>query len=181
MQHAITLRRASVPLFLAEASFALSLACCLSFAKAPAATGLIANMRADANGRVHIVGSSGQEVLMPKEKGQVGVESLQVAPNKRTAGWLVDNDNCCTSYPIALTLIIYRVGKPLLRLGDGMMICDWKFVNDGSQVAFSTNTVHGDFAPHYELHEVANGKVLAKLNGHLDANAPEWAAKLWNQ
>jgi hypothetical protein len=43
-----------------------------------------------------------------------------------------------------------------------MLIADWCFIEGGKQVAFFTNTVHGEFAPHYELRDVSFGRLLAK-------------------
>jgi hypothetical protein len=34
-----------------------------------------------------------------------------VAEDKQTVGWLIDYENCCTSYPIPLTLVIFRSGE----------------------------------------------------------------------
>src|ERR1700676_2912997 len=51
------------------------------------------------DGQIHIV-SGGTDVLTPKEEGQVDCRSSKIAADGRTAGWLVESENCCTSYPI---------------------------------------------------------------------------------
>jgi hypothetical protein len=144
------------------------------FAAKNAAAKSITTIDIDSEGRVHIVQSDGQEVVPPKEKDQVSVASARLAGNKLEAGWLVEFANCCTSYPIPLTLIIYRPGKPLERFGNGMMIADWHFEAGGKQVAFSTNTVHGDLVPQYELRDTSTGRLLDKWDGKLTQEAPAW-------
>ena len=122
----------------------------------------IAKISIGADGQIHVIESGGREYVPPKEKGQISVASSMVAENKLAAGWLVEFENCCTSYPIALTLVIYRPGKALERFGNGMLIGDWHFEAGGKQVAFSTNTVHGDLAPHYELRDIRTGRLVSK-------------------
>ena len=121
----------------------------------------------------HIVQSNGRDVEVPKEEGEVDFSSPVTADDKQSVGWLVYYD-CCASYPTAGMLVIYRPERPLLRLRTGMMICAWHFVAGGKQVAFYTNTVHGDFGPHYELHDVRTGRLVKKLDGHLDEKSPRW-------
>src|SRR5438270_8046106 len=130
------------------------------------------------DGIVHIVRSDGSEFIAPKEKDQVSSSSSKIADDKSTAGWLVNYENCCTSYPIPLTLIVYRPGRPLHKFGDGMSIGDWSFWVGGKQVAFYTNTVHGGLAPHYELHDVRTGRLIEKWEGHPDSKSPAWVHRL---
>jgi hypothetical protein len=77
-----------------------------------------------------------------KEKNQVAVSAPKLAADKQTAGWLIEQENCCTSYSIPTGLAIYQAGRKRL-LSDGLMIYDWSFVGEGSQVAVSTGAVHG--------------------------------------
>jgi hypothetical protein len=125
-------------------------------------------------GARHIVHGDGKDVKGPKEKDEVDSTAPVIADDKQSAGWLVNYQNCCTSYPTPLMLVIYRPASPLLRLGDGMMICAWHFVDGGKQVAFYTNTVHGDLAPHYELHDIRTGRLVDKLDGSLNEKSPRW-------
>jgi len=129
-----------------------------------------------------IVDSDGKVIIPPPEKGQAGVDFLKIADDKHTAGWLVDEKiDDGTSYPIALTLVVYRSGKILHRFGDGMVIANWCFLEGGEQVAFYTNTLHGDLAPHYELHGVASGRLVGKYDGHPGPHAPAWTRDLADQ
>jgi hypothetical protein len=139
---------------------------------------LISKAYVDDKGRVHIVAGNGDDIKPPQEEGQVGSDSVSVADDKETVGWLAKFPNCCTSYPVALTLVIWRSGKIMHRLGDGMLIAKWHFVAGGKQAAFYTNTVHGDFAPHYELRDLQTGRQVAKWDGPLTEQAPSWAQEL---
>ena len=145
----------------------------------PAATTItITSITVDEAGAVRLVRSDGKEVVPPKEPDQVGSSSPLLAGNKQAAGWLVDSANCCTSYPISLKLIIYRPGRPLRRFGSEMGIFDWCFVAGGRQVAFYTDTVHGNFAPHFELRDVESGRLLSQWDGHLTPRSPSWTRLL---
>ena len=130
------------------------------------------------NGSIHIIYSDRKDIKPHKEKGQVACSSPHVAEDQRTAGWLVEYSNCCTSYPIPLTLVIYKSGRVIQRFGNGMLIANWHFLKGGEKVAFYTNTVHGDLAPHYELRNVQTGALLDKWDGILSGNSPEWATEL---
>jgi hypothetical protein len=138
----------------------------------------ITKVHVDDDGRVHIMDSDGKDTRPPMEKGQVSCDSVRVADDKQTVGWLAEYPNCCTSYPIALTLVIWRSGKIVHRLGNGMLIANWHFVAGGKQAAFYTNTVHGDFAPHYELRDLQTGRQVGKWDGALSDKAPSWAQGL---
>jgi hypothetical protein len=74
-------------------------------------------------------------------KMQVAVSAPKLAADKQTAGWLIEQENCRTSYSIPTGLAIYQASRKRL-LGDGLMIYDWSFVGEGSQIAVSTGTVH---------------------------------------
>jgi hypothetical protein len=70
------------------------------------------------DGLAHVVDSKTGDRAIPKEANQVAVSAPRLAVDKRTAGWLTEQDNCCTSYTIPTGLIIYRAEKKRL-LGDG--------------------------------------------------------------
>jgi hypothetical protein len=108
----------------------------------------VAGAYIDSGGALHLVDRSGHDTKPDKQKDQVSFSSPQIADDRQTVGWLAEFPNCCTSYPIPLTLVIYRDGKIIQQLKPGMMIVGWRFRAGGKQVAFCTNTVHGDSAPH---------------------------------
>lgn len=133
----------------------------------------------DSAGARHIVFSDGKHVKVKKEKGEVDSTALEptspvIADDRQTLGWLVYYKNLYTSYPIPKMLMVYRTARPPLRLGGGEMVGDWQFVARGKQVAFYTNTVHGDLEPHYELHDVRTGRLIEELDGPLDEKSPGW-------
>ena len=130
------------------------------------------------DGNVKIVHGDGTEFQAPKESGQISCSSPAVAESKWAAGWLVAYENCCTSYPIPTTLVIYKVGEPFRRFGDGKLIADWHFLEDGTQVVFYSNTVHGDRAPHYELRDTETGHLIDQWDGHVDERAPAWTQRM---
>jgi hypothetical protein len=128
------------------------------------------------DGLAHLVDDMGKDVAMPKEKEQVAVSAPKLSPDKQTAGWLLEQENCCTSYPIPTGLAVYKTGKKQL-VGDGLMIYDWCFVG-GEQVAMSTGTVHGMTERHLLLYEVSSGRLLQEWTEKPDASAPDWAKEL---
>jgi hypothetical protein len=141
-------------------------------------SGSIAAAMVGSDRRVHILYGDGTEYIVLKEKGQVDCASAKVAEDKRTVGWLVESRNCCTSYPIPLGLVIYRRGRVVRRFEPGQGIWDWQFVHDGSQVAFWIGPTHGAFTPHFELHDVESGRLLAKWDGHVRDKHPAWVSGL---
>jgi hypothetical protein len=125
----------------------------------------------------HLVDTNGKDVAMPKEQDQVDVSQPKLADDKQTAGWLIHQENCCTSYSIPTGLLIYRTGKKL-NLADGLMIYDWCFVDGGAKVAMSTGTVHGMETRHLLLYAARSGRQLQEWSGGFDKTPPPWAADL---
>lgn len=137
----------------------------------------------DAGNNVHLAYTDGDEVQPPQEKGQAGCEQLKVAEDKLTVGWLVDFENELTTYPIALTLVVFRDKKMLQRFADldVDVIEDWHFWAGGKQVAFVTNALHGGGRAHYELHDLEKGALLGKWDGALNQRSPAWTRGLWDE
>ncbi len=151
-------------------------------ARGPAQTdnlGLVDRAYVDSSGSVHVV-EGGRDIAVPKEKDQVGSSSVKIADDRKTVAWTAEYENCCTSYSIPLLLVIYRDGRVRQRLGDGLMIYDWKFWDGGKKVAFCTGTVHGDSGGHCELHDAKSGRTLATVTGHMEDRFPSWARGLRN-
>jgi hypothetical protein len=151
---------------------------------APETERLINKAYVDSSGTVHVVEHSGSDKSIPKEKDQVGASMLKITVEKKTAGWTAEYANCCTSYPIPMTLVIYHDGRIRHRLHDGMMIYDWKFWAHGRQIAFCTGTTHGRSTGHCELHDVESGRTLATVEPRRvvadprDYKYPPWAQSL---
>jgi hypothetical protein len=135
----------------------------------------IERVYADDNGTVHVALVGGKPATIRKHKDQVGSGDIKIAPDHRTAGWTELYPNCCTSYPIPLTIAIYRDGRVRRRFQPGMMIYRWQFWEDGRQVAFCSGTVHSDQGVRCELHDVESGREIANFGGLPDDHSPDWA------
>jgi hypothetical protein len=79
----------------------------------------LANVYAGGDGLAHVVDATGKDTTFKKEKNQVTVSRPKLSPDKQTTGWQIDQDNCCTSYPIPTRLAIYRAGTKLLVVSIG--------------------------------------------------------------
>jgi hypothetical protein len=103
------------------------LACCcfaptLSLAFAQTGT-TVTKAYADQKGTVHIVTANGHEerILPKKWQAGAGYESVTVAPDGRTVGWLADQlltpleGATDYSYPAAFELDIWRDGRVIRR------------------------------------------------------------------
>jgi hypothetical protein len=145
-----------------------------SVAQAVSKSSQIVKVDMDSGGKVHVFDSVGHDSISPQDKDQVSCSSPKIAEDKRTVGWLAAYPNCCTSYPLPLALVIYRDGKVIRQFQPGQSIWDWQFLKGGAEVAFWIGPTHGDFVPHFELHDVRSGKLLAQWDAHLDQKYPNW-------
>jgi hypothetical protein len=129
----------------------------------------------DSDGRLHIVVSGSSERLPKKLTGQTGFDSAAISADGASAGWFALYPNCCTSYPVALALLIYRHGK-VVRIfhGNGLAFSTWHFEGNDRQVAFEQETVHGHRGVHYELRDIASGRLLGHYEGDPAPDAPQW-------
>ena len=145
-------------------------------------------------GSLHIVYDDGNEVvknLPPLQAStdketvfnDVGFSYVQLAPDHQTLGWVVDVENCCTSYPIPLRVVIFRRGSVLRAFVPGQMIWNWMFIEGGKRVAVVSGPPHGPEIGTYSLYDVQTGKLISEVIGDettqsLEANAPDWARLL---
>jgi hypothetical protein len=134
-----------------------------------------------AGGVMRVLHAGGNEVAIPLDpaKDQVDVDSLRLSDDGAAIGWQVMSTFCCTSYPIALELVVHRPGKPVRRFaGDGRAIFEWAFFAGGRQVGYYQGFLHGVPAQHYELRDVATGRLLGQWNGEITARTPAWVLRL---
>lgn len=137
------------------------------------------------SGAVHIVLGDGSEVQPPTDKKAIhdmpqrSVSLPLISEDKRAAGWLVEYDNCCTSYPLALGLTIYRPGKPLRNIVGECpgAIWNWHFEAGGKQVATYSNFPHGDYSGCYELRDAETGRQLGIREGDSTSKTPAWVKR----
>jgi hypothetical protein len=151
---------------------------CVAAETIPSQGSVISKVYLDSEQNIRIVYSDGKEFRPPREEDQVACESFAVAEDKQTAGWLVDYPSPNTTYPIPMTLVIYRSGKVIHKISNGFVIGRWYFLQGGRQVAFATNTLHGDVAPYYELQDILTKKTIDHWQGQVNEKSPEWAKRL---
>lgn len=164
---------------------ALSIVCWLSavcsVAQKPAVPGrdvLFASAEVDAQGQLHIRTNDGKDITPAKDPTQVGFDKPAVSQDKHSVAWLALYPNCCTSYPIPLNLVMYSGGTVSRFAGHGLPIWKWCFL-PGGKIAFKQETVHGESAVHYEMHDV-DGGVTVQVYDHRpsdeddSAKRPEW-------
>jgi hypothetical protein len=108
--------------------------------------------------RVHIVFASGKTRTVSPEDHQVGCEKVAVAADRRTVGWSVLYENCCTSYPIPTAVVTVRNDKKSY-ISSPQMVHNWHFVGRGEQVALLFGPVHGNPSG-VNLYDTASGKLL---------------------
>lgn len=135
-----------------------------------------------ADKRVHLVTASGRHETVPAEKGQDGVENVDIAKDGRTAGWLVDQwSSCCVSYSVPTELVIWRNGRAIRRIESRQAIFGWTFLNDGKEVAYHVAPLHGDEI--YECYrvEVRTGRELEHWSMMSKTPAPFWVKLLDEQ
>ncbi|HEY6413008.1 MAG TPA: hypothetical protein VIX42_04945 [Edaphobacter sp.] len=78
-----------------------------------------------------------------------------------------------------MTIVLFRDGRIIHRLSNGRAIFRFQFVKDGEQVAYFSDTVHGNLGPECVLVDVESGKTLAdwvRGRGPLPAWAEIFAA-----
>ncbi len=132
----------------------------------------------DRHDRVHILYSSGRHWVMSKDKYYAAQSDIRVAEDSRTVGWLLEIPNCCTSYPIPVTLAVRRPGLRVRYFTADLMLCLWQFRNGGDQVAISSDTVHGNLSPVYTLYDVRTERKLDEWQGNPSDKAPQWVRDL---
>ena len=128
------------------------------------------------DGLAHYV-DGGRDRAAPREVGQVGVADPRRSADGRSIGWLTEERNCCTSYPIPLRLAVRRAGRTRI-ISDGWMISGWAFARGGREVALSTGVVHGATQRSLGLYDVTSGRRLAQWAGTFAAPPPAWAKGL---
>jgi len=140
---------------------------------------------ADSTGRVEIVTTTGRAIPIAPAKEQVGVDLVTLAPNGNAVGWVALYPNVATSYPIPLELLVYADGKLRRFHGNGLPIWVWRFLDDGAQISFEQETVHGGLGVHYERRRVNDGHLVAEFTPDVDrdgrrisSEGPAWTRDL---
>jgi hypothetical protein len=138
----------------------------------------ILRVYSDRNNQVLVVYKNGHQAAVAGEPDQVGIDSIKISKDGQTAGWLVLYSDPDASTPFAGTLILWRSGKVVRRFQADQTFWSWEFYADAAQVAYHVGPTHGD-APHCELRDIENGRLVASWNGDLDdANRPQRTREL---
>jgi hypothetical protein len=136
-------------------------------------------------GPLHIIYSDGTEIVktLPPLKAStdkevvynaVGISDVHLAEDGQTLGWTINVENCCTSYSIPLSVVVFRDKKVLHTISPGLMIWSWKFVEGGKKVEIVSGTVHGSDDGDDQVYDVQTGKLLSENNGDEDTPTPTW-------
>jgi hypothetical protein len=112
----------------------------------------------------------------------VGFSQVQLADDQKTLGWTVQVENCCTSYSIPLTVVVFRSGR-VLHSFEERVVWNWMFLRDSKQLAIVWGATHGPEVGVYKLYDIATGKLVSEVSGdeneqRLKDDAPDWAKRL---
>jgi hypothetical protein len=130
-----------------------------------------------------ITTSDGTEIAAPKYTDQVGFTAPQISADGKYVGWLALYPNCCTSYPIPLSLVVLDESQRLHSFdGDKLAVFAWCFLPRSAEVAFTQTTVHGSNFQHFEKHAIVDERLIAEYeypheddeNARARKRAPKW-------
>ena len=113
------------------------------------------------------------DIAAPRnDPDQQGFDQPHIAPDGHTAGWLMLESNCCTSYPLPTGLVLFHDGHILRSFTGDTVIWGWAFSADGQAVAWRERTAHGASSIIYHLRRIADGKELAQFACDLRPDTP---------
>ena len=127
--------------------------------------------------------SDGTPIEAHKYVDQVGFSDPRISADGNKVGWLAMYPNCCTSYPIPLSLVVMDASRQLHRFdGIKLAVFEWCFLPNSAEVAFTQTTVHGSNFQHFERRAIADEKLLAQYeypheddeNALARKRAPKW-------
>jgi hypothetical protein len=124
-------------------------------------------------GPLHIIYDDGTEIVkaLPPLKAStekeivynaVGFSGVQLAEDRRTLGWTIDVEDCCTSYAIPMGLIVFRNKHVLHTFYPGLEVWEWMFVQRGVRVAVVSGPTHGTDVGDHRLYDVRTGKLISE-------------------
>jgi len=146
-----------------------ALAVCFTF---PISSQQVSSAYCGKDRKAHIVYRDNSEEAVDPVVRQIGCEHVTVAGDGATVGWSVLAENCCTSYPIPTSIVVYRKRKQAV-ISPGQMVWDWRFVDNGARVAVLSGPVHGEAAG-ASLYEAHTARPLKEWEGK--GAPPDWAA-----
>ena len=131
----------------------------------------------DSTGRLRILLSTNKILRPPRDSNQAAVGQIALAHDGQMVGWVALYPNCRTSYPIPLELVLLGSGRHRAVISNGTPIWRWAFSANGRNGVIRQAPVHGDAPDHYELHEIATGRLIATAERDRSRPGvlPEWA------
>ena len=134
-------------------------------------------------GPLHIVYGDGSEIVktLPPLKASTGKETVfnavafsgvQLAEDRRTLGWTINFENCCTSYSIPLTVVVFRRKQVLHTFRQGQMVWSWAFIQRGKQMEVVFGPTHGTDVGDHRLYDVRTGRVISENWGDENTRTP---------
>lgn len=146
--------------------------------RGPAAAGAAVSYLAasvDAKQRLHVTTADHRELMPPLEGRQVGFDRPAISKDHRSVGWLAMFPGCCTAYPLPVELDVFKGGRIVRRFkGDGRAIFRWAFEDGDTRVALYQDFPHGQGGGHFELRDLATGKLVARYDKPPSLAAPQW-------
>lgn len=140
--------------------------------------GYTAATLSDDGARLALTDSQGRHIEAPALPGQVGFSTPRRSPDGRHVGWLALFPNCCTSYPIAMKLVVLdEAGRMRSFEGTQLAIFDWCFPPGPPSVAFRQGVLHGTDAQHFERRRIADQRLLASYDYPHEEQANEAARR----
>ncbi|HEX5687016.1 MAG TPA: hypothetical protein VFY73_23635 [Ideonella sp.] len=102
---------------------------------------------------------------------QAGFRSAAVSSDGRYVGWTATFGNCCTSYPLPLSLVVHDGERVvlLIRREAGPSIFEWRFSPDNRYVVYEQTMPHGWSPTWYTRVRLADGQVV----GRFECDPPE--------
>ncbi|MFO1340395.1 MAG: hypothetical protein U1F53_19600 [Burkholderiaceae bacterium] len=107
------------------------------------------------------------------DAGQEGFSRAAISPDGRYVGWTGTFENCCTSYPLPLSLVVHDGQRVVYtrRREDGPSIFRWHFSRDSRFVIYESTWPHGLVPTFYARVRLSDGRVV----GEYECDPPEWA------
>lgn len=162
----------------------VALALCLAANAAQAENYTEVNLSPD-GAQLTITAQSGKAFQAPVLPDQVGFQSPRISPDGKNVGWLALYPNCCTSYPIPMTLVVLDAARRIHQFeGIKLATFRWCFMPDSASVVYMQTQVHGTNYQHFEKRAIADGRLEAEYefpddaaeNAEAQKLAPAWAS-----
>ena len=117
----------------------------------------------DKDGGLRITTSRNRTITVPKQGEQVSFRDPRLSPDRTAVGAKAEFGNCCTSYDVALELVVYSRGKLHRFSGEKIPISRWQFVA-GRRVVFGQAETHSYCRVHYELRDIQSERLIDSVD-----------------